>query len=80
MIDRIPGPQFNKAIAHPRSAFSHPNAVVHAHGLSTQEKLTLLNRWKKDATELGRPGDEGMTDGEAAVLREIDEAIAALQD
>lgn len=81
MIDRVPGALYDQAIADPKSAFSHPSEVVSADGLSEQQKLQLLNRWRQNELALVRAAGEGMSGGEQpAVIREVDKCIRALQD
>ena len=81
MIDRVPGPLYDQAIADPKSAFSHPQDVMSADGLSERQKLELLNRWRQNELALVRASGEGMTGGEQpAIVQEVDACIRALQD
>ena len=80
MIDRVPGALYDQAIADPKSAFSHPQDVVSAGGLSEQQKLELLNRWRQNELALVRASGEGMTGGEQpAIVQEVDKCIRELR-
>ena len=81
MTDRISGALYDHAIADPRSAFSHPQDIVAAEGLSEQQKLELLNRWKQNELALIRAAGEGMAGGEEpAILQDVDKSIRILTD
>ena len=80
MTDRISGALYDHAIADPRSAFSHPQDIVAAEGLSEQQKLELLNRWRQNELALVRAAGEGMAGGEQpTVLQDVEHAIKQLR-
>jgi hypothetical protein len=72
-------PTYDHAIADPRAAFSHPQDILHAEGLSEQQKLKLLTRWEENEKALIRAAGEGMGGGEQpSLLQDVEEAIQAI--
>jgi hypothetical protein len=69
----------------PGSVFAAPSDVLAAHGLSHEDKKSILIKWEADADALLRAADEGMegTPGHrspAEILRAIHAAIAQLEN
>jgi hypothetical protein len=54
----------------PASEFDRPADVLAA-PISVADKKNILDQWETDARALARAGDEGMTDGEPTLLREV---------
>jgi len=73
---------FDKAKLDPASVFHAPKDVLNAHGLSPEEKKSILVRWQEDAEALMRATGEGMPpEGKlspAELLRAIHEAMETL--
>ncbi len=73
---------FDKAKLDPGSVFHAPKDVVHAHGLSQEDKKSILLRWQEDAEALMRATEEGMPpEGQrspAELLRAVQEAMQTL--
>lgn len=59
----------------PAAVFATPQDVLREAGLSREQKLRILQRWKLDALEMEVATEENMTGGERSRL---DEVIAAL--
>ncbi len=72
----------DKAKLDPASVFHAPKDVVHAHGLSQEDKKSILVRWQEDAEALMRATGEGMPpEGQrspAELLRAVHEAMQTL--
>ena len=64
------GIDVERAKISPADEFNHPNEVLLA-PISTADKRKILDQWETDAKALARAGDEGMTGGEPALLREV---------
>jgi hypothetical protein len=73
----MPGPAVNLdlALLDPPAVFSGPEEVVAHHGLTTEQKREILQRWEYGAIELAVATDEGMTGPENGLLTRI---LAAL--
>ena len=73
---------FDKAKLDPASVFHAPKDVLNAHGLSPEDKKSILVRWQEDAEALMRATGEGMPpEGKlspAELLRAIHEAMETL--
>jgi hypothetical protein len=73
----------DKALLDPDSVFYAPHDVLHAQGLSPQDKKAVLLRWKEDAEDLMRATGEGMPpEGQrspAELLRAVDLALETLE-
>jgi hypothetical protein len=57
----------------PAGEFDHPADVLAA-PIGAADKKKILDQWETDARALARAGDEGMTDGEPTLLREVQRA------
>ena len=62
------------------SNYDTPNSIVMDEGLSREEKMELLNKWKADEEALQRAASEGLNGGEAPNLRKVQKAIDHLQN
>jgi hypothetical protein len=73
----------DKALLDPDGVFHAPHEVLHAQGLSPEDKKAVLQRWKENAEDLMRATGEGMPrEGQrspAELLRAVDLAIEALE-
>jgi hypothetical protein len=71
-----------KAMLDPAAVFHSPHEVVHAHGLSPEDKKSILLRWQEDAEALMRATEEGMPpEGQrspAELLRTVQDALQSL--
>ena len=74
---------FDKAKLDPASVFHAPKDVLHAQGLSAEDKKSILVRWQEDAEALMRATGEGMPpEGQrspAELLRAVHEAMETLE-
>ncbi len=74
---------FDKAKLDPASVFHAPKDVLKAHGLSDEDKKSILVRWQEDAEALMRATGEGMPpegrQSPAELLRTVHEAIEELE-
>jgi hypothetical protein len=72
----------DKAKLDPASVFHAPKDVLQAHGVSPEDKKSILLRWQEDAEALMRATGEGMPpEGQrspAELLRAVHEAIETL--
>lgn len=72
----------NRAKLDPASVFGAPKDVLHAPGISVDDKKAILIRWEADAEALMRATEEGMpaSDKKAPgeVLRAVHEAMERL--
>jgi hypothetical protein len=72
----------DKALLDPGTVFHAPHEVLHAEGLSTEQRKAILLRWQEDAEDLMRATEEGMPpEGQRSpgeVLRAVQDAIQAL--
>jgi hypothetical protein len=66
------------ALRDPGRYFPEPQDVVNAIGLDQDTKLKLLEEWERDARGLAVAEEEGLSDGEASMLRRIRQARRAL--
>lgn len=64
----------------PIRAYETPEELLGAVGLSSDQKLTLLRRWRFDAEALEQAADEGMTGGTPSMLQRVVRAIEALEE
>ncbi len=64
----------------PTAVFRTPEAVVQHPGLTREEKIDILERWKYDACELEVAEEENMGGGptDSPVLDRVLQALAAL--
>ncbi len=62
----------------PAAVFPTPEAVVEHPGLTREQKIDILKRWKYDACELEVAEDENMGGGEPSMLEGVLRALAAL--
>ncbi len=67
----------DKAKLDPQSVFHAPEDVLHAAGLSAEEKRAILNRWEADAEALLRATEEGMSPLENRSPAELLRAVQA---
>ena len=65
---------YERARISPADEFKRPVDVVNSAELSDKEKKNILDQWEVDAQALSRASDEGMGDGEASRLREVQDA------
>ena len=72
----------DKAKLDPAAVFRAPKDVLHAPGLSPEEKRSILIRWEADIEALLRATEEGMPAAEnrspAELLRAVHEAMQSL--
>lgn len=61
----------DKALLDPGSVFMSPQEVLDHTALSTEEKLEILHRWEYDASEIAVAVEEGMSDNDDDLLRQI---------
>jgi hypothetical protein len=77
-----PAMDLDKALLDPAAMFHSPHDVLHAHGLSTENKKAILLRWQEDAEALMRATEEGMPpEGQrspAELLRAVQDAMQSL--
>lgn len=64
----------------PSSVFSSPDELAIHPELTKSQKLKLLGVWKEDAIQLQRAAGERMTGGEDDRLREVEIAMARVED
>ena len=67
------------AINDPTRQYRKPMDVVSDGGLDAEEKLRILESWKKDAELLSTAQDENMTGGERPQLQDVMLAIQELE-
>jgi len=70
-------------ITDPQKAFSHPQHLVDAKGLSDDEKIKLLLDWRQDLIEMQTASEENMPGqrseaGVAIRLKDVTDALIAL--
>ena len=63
----------------PTAVFPTPEAVVEHPGLTHEQKIDILERWKYDACELEAAEEEGMGGGGPSMLAPVLEALAGLR-
>jgi hypothetical protein len=71
----------DKALLDPAAVFHAPHDVLHAPGLSPEDKKAILLRWQEDAEALMRATEEGMPPAQrspAELLRAVQLAIESL--
>lgn len=68
----------NQAEEDPAAVFAAPQDVLRQAGLSREQKLRILRRWKLDALEMEVAAEENMTGGERSRLDEVTAALNAL--
>lgn len=77
-----PAMDLDKALLDPAAVFHVPHDVLHAPGLSPEDKKAILLRWQEDAEALMRATEEGMPpEGQcspAELLRAVQLAIESL--
>jgi len=62
----------------PAAVFATPQDVVDHKGLSRDEKLRILERWRLDALDMEVATEENMAGGEQSMLYQVTLAIEAL--
>ena len=67
------------AISDPTREYRKPIDVVRDDGLDADEKLRILESWKKDAELLSTAQDENMTGGERPQLQDVMLALQELE-
>ena len=67
------------AISDPTREYRQPIDVVRDDGLDADEKLRILESWKKDAELLSTAQDENMAGGERPQLQDVMLAIQELE-
>jgi hypothetical protein len=68
-----------EAISDPTREYRNPMDVVKDEQLDADEKLRILESWKKDAELLSRAQDENMAGGERPQLQDVLLAIHELE-
>ena len=68
-----------EAIGDPTQKYGKPMDVVTDASLDADEKLRILESWKKDAELLSRAQDENMAGGERPQLQDVMLALQALE-
>jgi hypothetical protein len=76
---RTPEGKVNDAISDPTREYRKPIDVVKDTQLDADEKLRILESWKKDAELLSVAQDENMAGGERPQLQEVLLAIQELE-
>jgi hypothetical protein len=79
-MSETPSPHETKvcdAISDPTREYRKPMDVVQDQGLDADEKLRILESWKKDAELLSRAQDENMAGGERPQLQDV---VLAMQE
>jgi hypothetical protein len=71
--------QVESAISDPTRHYARPMDVVHDASLDAEEKLKILESWKKDAELLSTAQDENMSGGERPQLQDVSLALTELQ-
>jgi hypothetical protein len=71
--------QVESAISDPTRHYARPMDVVHDDSLDAEEKLKILESWKKDAELLSTAQDENMSGGERPQLQDVSLALIELQ-
>jgi len=71
--------QVESAISDPTRHYARPMDVVHDDSLEAEEKLKILESWKKDAELLSTAQDENMSGGERPQLQDVSLALTELQ-
>jgi len=71
--------QVESAISDPTRHYAHPMDVMHDDSLDAEEKLKILESWKKDAELLSTAQDENMSGGERPQLQDVSLALIELQ-
>jgi hypothetical protein len=73
----------DKAKLDPASVFHAPGDVLHASGLSVDDKRAILTRWEADLEALLRATEEGMSPLESRsapeLLRAVQKALLSLE-
>ena len=74
-----------KAFSVPQSVFKYPEAVLHCHELSHDDKLTVLRNWKQELVQLQKAAEENMLDERGpsdvgAKLAAVTQAMIALDE
>jgi hypothetical protein len=67
------------AISDPTREYRKPIDVVRDEGLDADEKLRILESWKKDAELLSTAQDENMAGGERPQLQDVMLALQELE-
>ena len=71
--------QVESVISDPTRHYARPMDVVHDDSLDSEEKLKILESWKKDAELLSTAQDENMSGGERPQLQDVSLALTELQ-
>ena len=71
--------QVESAISDPTRHYARPMDVVHDDSLDAEQKLKILESWKKDAELLSTAQDENMSGGERPQLQDVSLALIELQ-
>jgi len=78
-----PAIDLDQAKLDPASVFKTPKDVLHASGISTDDKKAILARWEADVEALMRATEEGMPPSEnrapGELLRAVQEAMQQLK-
>jgi hypothetical protein len=75
MSDKI---DYNRALLDPASVFQTPEEVLEHEGLSRDQKIEILRRWKYDASEVAVAEEEGMIGEAPLMLRRVALALERL--
>lgn len=67
-----------QALQDPVGTFGSPEAVLRKHGLTTDQKRSILERWEQDARQLEEAAAENMAGGEPNMLHRVSEALLRL--
>ncbi len=67
-----------RALSDPAGLFESPDAVVHHHALTREQKVRILNSWQLDASRLEGSEGEGMMGEGAPMLHRVRIALASL--
>lgn len=75
----LPPETLERALLVPSAVFASPRAVLESAELSRRQKIDILQRWAYEAAELAVADEEGMSDGDEDLQRQILLALAALE-
>jgi hypothetical protein len=67
-----------KALLNPASVFDTPEDVLHAKGISREQKIEILRRWEYDQRQLQVAEEENMAGSQVNILGQIRKALRQL--
>jgi hypothetical protein len=78
LVERLGAGGLERALLDPTSVFDGPEQVLERADLTRDQKVLILRSWAYDARELEVAEEEGMVDGEPAMLDRVLAALDAL--